>query len=343
VLEAAVAREVGFWYEISPSQHFCHITGLCSSRILNSQPTSSRRSRLPRLFLWATIRWFLRCLKQWPSGEKRRNARNTNSKTSLLQHSTRGASDSRDKVYLLLGLARDTYRMALRPDYSTSNEARDVFMKTAIHIIRTDEEAIGMLHYASPLSNEKLLSDAPRGPPRQLEVPNTLKFFDSRFERLVTAMGGVDATTPSWVPQWEPSVTVSLTGMGFRCAGDSRPMIQVTQYERCHQIKIRGVSLGNISMVASADLRDLIHVLNLQSSRGTSKNYSKIFTPYPTGEAFQISFDAPLFVIASYDLSQSVLGILIKWNFGSLDSSHGLYLSRSFCEFGVRTRLCWHQ
>jgi hypothetical protein len=203
----------------------------------------------------------------------------------LLQYSTRATSDPRDRVYSLLGLAGDTDRMALQPDYSTSNEARELFIKTAIHVIQTDEQAIELLHYASPLSNEKLLLDAPCGSPGQLELLNR---FKSLIEGLGTAIDGVDITIPSWVPQWEPSVRISLTGMGFRAAGDSKPAIQVTHYERGHPVRIRGVRLGNISMVASVDFFDLIHVLNLKSSRGCgiSKNYSKIFTPYPTGERF---------------------------------------------------------
>jgi hypothetical protein len=73
------------------------------------------------------------------------------------------ATDPRDKVFALLGIATDTEDVILNPDYEVSVE--EVYTRTAQYLLQRDESII-ILHKAG--------------------VGNPRKYKD----------------LPSWVPQW---------------------------------------------------------------------------------------------------------------------------------------------
>ncbi|KAJ4213412.1 hypothetical protein NW757_014753 [Fusarium falciforme] len=62
------------------------------------------------------------------------------------------ATDPRDKVYSVLALLPESYRAALRPDYSEANSAQDVFKAMARHMVRSGD-GMSMLYYAGTRKN----------------------------------------------------------------------------------------------------------------------------------------------------------------------------------------------
>jgi hypothetical protein len=73
--------------------------------------------------------------------------------TLLQQFQGRGATDIRDRVYSLLGLASRRDREAIEPDYSESNLPSKLFHAVASHIFHCEEDPLQMLYYAGPCYN----------------------------------------------------------------------------------------------------------------------------------------------------------------------------------------------
>lgn len=98
------------------------------------------------------------------------------------------ATDPRDKVYGLLGLARKNQDSVILPDYSLSNTAENVCIQVARHCINTQDGAIYMLHCAGISAKSNL---------------------------------------PSWVPDWTiPEVDPILFGM-YNCSGSTTATIRL--------------------------------------------------------------------------------------------------------------------
>jgi hypothetical protein len=118
--------------------------------------------------------------------------------TLLFQTRSTITTDPKDKIYCLLGLARDAESLKIQPNYNDSCSFKDVYRETAIVIIQT-------------YGNLDVLS-----------VP--------KFNR--------NDSLPSWVPDWRPgrsSYMLSLTARertkthNYRAAGDSKADIQLSE------------------------------------------------------------------------------------------------------------------
>ena len=98
------------------------------------------------------------------------------------------ATDPRDKVYGLLGLAKKNQDSVILPDYSLSNSAENVCIQVARHCINTQDGAIYMLHCAGISAKSNL---------------------------------------PSWVPDWTiPEVDSFLFGR-YNCSGSTTATIRL--------------------------------------------------------------------------------------------------------------------
>lgn len=98
------------------------------------------------------------------------------------------ATDPRDKIYALLGLARGELDKVVVPEYSPSNSAEGVCIQFARHCINTQRSAVETLYHAG-----------------------------------TSARGNM----PSWVPNWTTrSVGCSLANV-YNCSGSTKPAIRL--------------------------------------------------------------------------------------------------------------------
>ncbi|PMD31753.1 HET-domain-containing protein [Hyaloscypha variabilis F] len=88
-------------------------------------------------------------LVAWTEWSERKDGRNTLFRL-LQRFGGRSTTDARDRIYGLLGLASEKDQAAILPDYSELNKPSAVFRTVASHIIRTYEDPLEILYFASP-------------------------------------------------------------------------------------------------------------------------------------------------------------------------------------------------
>ena len=168
------------------------------------------------------------------------------------------ATDGRDKVFALVGLASDGFHVAFRPDYEASLET--VLMKVAKHLL-VDNQSLFALHAA--------------GLGRQLPA----------------------ADLPSWVADWAcpisyGSLPPSSSKLSYyKSAGTSHANVRLTS--RSDTISIDGVILdltASASEITWAIPRDDVTFQDIEHRVGMSRWLSETLgvvtslNPYPTGE-----------------------------------------------------------
>jgi len=79
---------------------------------------------------------------------KRDKIRDTSIANLLQQFQGRAATNFRDRVYSLLGLASRRDQNVIQPDYSESDTLSKLFYTVACHIVDCDENPLQMLYYA---------------------------------------------------------------------------------------------------------------------------------------------------------------------------------------------------
>lgn len=113
------------------------------------------------------------------------------------------ATNARDQLFALLGIASDASDPVLDPDYHAS--VQDAFTRSTRHLI-TRDGSLQILHAAGT------------GFPRYL------------------------ADLPSWVPDWSAAPTVTFLGVaansaGYRTAGSSTAQVSANGGSRCIELK----------------------------------------------------------------------------------------------------------
>ncbi|KAJ0373557.1 hypothetical protein COL26b_008279 [Colletotrichum chrysophilum] len=123
------------------------------------------------------------------------------------------ATDARDKVYGLLGLADDAVAQSIIPDYSPENTALKVFTEVATEIANT-ERVVDLLHHAG---------------------------IDQDLPDL-----------PSWVPDWTKQSRSTLQSHLYQCMGQSTPKVSVLEARDKPKMTVRGTVISRVNTVGGA-------------------------------------------------------------------------------------------
>lgn len=124
------------------------------------------------------------------------------------------ATDNRDKVYALLGLAEDEVAKSLVPNYSPENTVTRVFIDVACKLVQA---GLGheLLHHAG----------------RDTNTPDL----------------------PSWVPDWTFQSRSALNKDLYRCMGSTRPNLRLLEETTARpKLVVRGVVLSSIKFAGMA-------------------------------------------------------------------------------------------
>lgn len=133
------------------------------------------------------------------------------------------ATDPRDRIFGLLGLATNGEEILLEPDYTAS--IQDVYIGSTRHLL-TQDDSLGLLHVAGT------------GYPRSV------------------------ADLPSWVPDWTsiPSIFhfgVNADMAGYHAAGDSKANIRADSDSLC--IALKGCLIDSVKIVCAKALPTICH------------------------------------------------------------------------------------
>ena len=125
----------------------------------------------------------------------------------------RETSDPRDRVYALLGLAKDSEQLRIRPDYSLS--CAQVYMRTAEALIR--KHGLIILSYCSFKRSRKLRSEG----------------------------------LPSWAPDLSGSVSDPLRGNAttsiYRASGSSEATLSFQSHGSLRLLKVHSIVVGKVA------------------------------------------------------------------------------------------------
>lgn len=126
------------------------------------------------------------------------------------------ATDDRDKIYALLGLADDEVAQGIVPDYSPRNTASRLYIDVARRFV---DAGLGseLLHQAG---------------------------LDTKTPDL-----------PSWVPDWTFQSRSAMTTQLYRCMGSTTPMISICpsyKNDELPKLVVRGAELSSLKFVSAA-------------------------------------------------------------------------------------------
>jgi hypothetical protein len=159
-------------------------------------------------------------LMGWP---KRDKITGTSIGTLLQQFQGRGATDIRDRVYGLLGLASRRDREAIKPDYSEYNPPSKLFYAVASHIVHYDENPLQILYSAGPCYTEG--SEKPAHLDRRLDRGQKV------MENLENIFEGSNKPSkfqePTWVPRWGYSARIHVSNPVFSPSGKTKAVIRL--------------------------------------------------------------------------------------------------------------------
>lgn len=139
----------------------------------------------------------------------------------MTKFATRDASNKKDKLYSLLGLATQADREAFVPEYSPSYNASQLFLDFAKHIIKADSDPMRILLLASRPYDSKSKQPA-----------HLAQSIDQLCDSLQEIVPRIDRPRkpkpkPSWVPQWEYSDRIILPASIYACSGRTRAVMEV--------------------------------------------------------------------------------------------------------------------
>lgn len=166
------------------------------------------------------------------------------------------ATDTRDKVYALIGLSNDAKKLGIVPNYHKENTEADVLKHTAKTLLLRE-------------------SDSSR--------PNTLD---------VLSFAGIgqrrDMNFPSWVPQWTKEVGAPLgllqSTTGYHASGTYRSELEFW----AGFLSVKGVRFDSINHLISpvnhADGDNMVRAQKTKHWEQTCWSSSQKCQPYPTGE-----------------------------------------------------------
>ncbi|TDZ34324.1 Heterokaryon incompatibility protein 6, OR allele [Colletotrichum spinosum] len=123
------------------------------------------------------------------------------------------ATDPRDKVYGLLGLANDAVAQAIVPDYSPANTTAQVFTEVASEMVKAGE-IVDFLQHAG----------------LDQDIPGL----------------------PSWVTDWTRQSRSILPKHLYRCTGKTASTVSISEHDDGPRLLVRGAILGRVNQVGAA-------------------------------------------------------------------------------------------
>ena len=197
----------------------------------------------------------------------------------LKQFAGRDKSDTRDRIYGLLGLTCRMDRDALTPDHSRGNKASILFEAVATHFIQNNEDPMQVLYYACPyysIESKKHIQLL-----RGEECIDAI-FSDAFHTIFAKARKTVET---SWVPRWKQSDRIVLPFSLFRCAGDMKATMQVMTDPKVvwrdesprKTSSVQGAIVGRISAAASVEIvTDWTYFFNEVQQKGNNSGFTNL-------------------------------------------------------------------